>query len=173
MEKKKIKDKKNVFKGKLLQLLEVRVQEGEDILLRECIEHPGAVGVLPVLSDGSILFVQQYRPAVDRITLELPAGLKEQGERPLETAKRELLEETGYEAEDFEYLLTFYPSFGYSNEELVLYLAKNLLKKTTVSEEGLTYLFYKEEEVHSMLASGAIKDSKTLLALYHYFLNKK
>ena len=90
------------------------------------VEHPGAVGILALKKNGDIVMVRQYRKAVERELLELPAGKLEKGEDPKECAARELEEETGYRASDIRYIMTFYTSPGFSNEVMHLFYATGL-----------------------------------------------
>ena len=92
--------------------------------VREVVRHPGAVVILPLLDDGRICFVRNYRVAVEQTLIELPAGTLEPDEDPAETALRELAEETGYRAGRIEHLLTFCMSPGILDEQMHLYLAE-------------------------------------------------
>ena len=133
---------------------------------REVVIHPGAVAILPVFDDRQILLVRQYRHPVDTPLWEIPAGKLEQGEDALACAKRELLEETGYEAASWEKLLSFYTSPGFCNEQITLYLASELSKATEpipgeIAAQGLFY----PRQLKKMVKTGGIRDGKTLLAL--------
>jgi len=172
MGKGQIKHKETIFKGKLLHLNKLEVLNNGLVSHYECIDHPGAVVVLPVFGDGSIMFVQQYRPAIDGLSIELPAGLKEEGEDILKTAKRELWEETGYKAEKLKLINSFYTSPGYSNERIELVEATCLERKREDCEEGISISIMGEEEVKTWLDKDIIFDGKTLLSLYYYFLHK-
>ncbi|MGO1713084.1 MAG: NUDIX hydrolase, partial [Senegalia sp. (in: firmicutes)] len=97
---------------------------------REIVEHPGAVCVVPITSDNEIYLVKQYRKAIDKEILELPAGKIEIGEEPKECAIRELKEETGLSANNYEYVIEFYSSPGFCNEKIHLFFARDL-------EEGI------------------------------------
>ena len=133
---------------------------------REVVLHPGAVAILPVFDNRQILLVRQYRHPVNAPLWEIPAGKLEQGEDASACAKRELLEETGYEAAVWEKLLSFYTSPGFCNEQITLYLARKLSKATEpipgeVSAQGL----FHPRELKRMMKTGGIRDGKTLLAL--------
>ena len=93
---------------------------------RELVAHGGGVGIIAVSEDGDVLMVSQYRIAAREMMLEIPAGKLEKGEDPLECGKRELIEETGYEAEEFTHLGTYYATPGYCEEKLHIYLARGL-----------------------------------------------
>ena len=99
------------------------------------VEHPGAAATL-VVNDGKVLLVEQYRPAANRDMLELPAGTIDGNETPLECAKRELEEETGYRADQWEAMGHLYPTPGYTNEAFYLFLANDLIKGEQRLDEG-------------------------------------
>jgi ADP-ribose pyrophosphatase len=95
--------------------------------IKEIIVHPGAVVILPFLSSGDILLIKNYRVALDQELWELPAGTLEPGEAPLVAAGRELIEETGYAAEQLSEVTSFYTSPGFCNEKITGYIAKGLV----------------------------------------------
>ena len=119
--------------------------------------------------------VKQYRYAYASELLELPAGKLDLNENPKNTALRELEEETGVKASDCQLLYQVYPSPGYTNEKIFIYQAKNGIKseQRLDEEEFLDAVWIEEDKVKEMLTSGQIKDGKTIIALQHYFLNKK
>jgi 8-oxo-dGTP pyrophosphatase MutT (NUDIX family) len=157
-----------VFEGKLIHVRvdQVRTASGQ-MATREVVEHPGAVAILPVLPDGRMVLVRQFRYAVGRELLEVPAGTREPGEAPRDTAIRELHEEVGYAAESVELLLRYYISPGWCNEELVVYRATGLREIGTQLEhdEHLTAVLVAPDEVPGLIASGDIGDAKTIAAL--------
>ncbi len=144
-------------------------------LERHVIVHPGAVGILPLLDDGRVVLLRQYRVAVDAYLIELPAGTLEPGEPPIETAQRELIEETGYTAAKMEPLLTFFSSPGILRERLHLFLATGLVPGETALEDGedIELLIADWDEIRGMIARGEITDAKTLIGLQHYMLSLK
>ena len=156
------------FQGKLVSLRvdTVRLSNGAD-REREVVEHPGAVAVLPVLPNGDLVLVRQYRHAVGRMLLEVPAGTREPGEPPEETARRELAEETGYRAGRLEPLTRFFVSPGWADEELVAYVATDLVAGTArpADDEGLDVVTLGPDAIDRMIADGEIADAKTLLCL--------
>ncbi|MEE3001208.1 MAG: NUDIX hydrolase [Planctomycetota bacterium] len=142
-------------------------QEGSEIV-RSVIRHPGAVLIVPILSDGRFVLVRNWRVAVDQALLEFPAGTLEQGESPLVTAERELREETGYKAGSMEPLGSFFTSPGFADELMHVFLAGDL-------EEGMQRLEPHEEievvilspvELSNMVASGTMVDGKSLAAMH-------
>jgi ADP-ribose pyrophosphatase len=142
--------------------------------LRDVVRHPGAVVILPLLDDGRVCFERNYRVAVDQTLIELPAGTLEPNEDPAETARRELIEETGYRAGRIEHLLTFCMSPGILDEQMYLYLARDLTPGPTALEAGedIQSLLCTWEEAMAMARRGDIRDAKTLVGLlyYHTFL---
>ncbi len=134
------------------------------------IKHKGAAAVVPVLPDGRILMVRQYRNALDAYTLEIPAGAKNGAHEPtLDCAYRELEEETGYRAEkeDISFLLTMYTTVAFCNEKIDIYLAKNL-KKTSQhldEDEFIEVCAYTMDELKEMVKNKEIVDGKTIAAL--------
>lgn len=159
-----------VWHGKLLDVRRdtVRLPDGKEAT-REYIVHAGAVVVIPVLDDGRLLFERQYRYPVRRTMLELPAGKIDPGEDIAETARRELLEETGYQAENWRYLGVMHPCVGYANEKIEIFLATGLTK---VAEqqldhgEFLTLLSLSLDEAAAEVRRGGITDAKSITALY-------
>lgn len=114
-----------IFEGKIINLRvdEVKLPNGK-VTTREIVEHPGGVSIVAVNEEGKILLVKQYRKPAEESLLEIPAGKLEKGEDPLICAKRELLEETGYEASFIKHLITFYTTPGFSNEKCTCILQK-------------------------------------------------
>ena len=135
---------------------------------REYIKHVGAVCVVALDGKGNIVVEQQYRYPVGRVVTEIPAGkLDEKGENPLHAAKRELLEETGITADEYEYLGPFYPSCAYSDEVIHMYLAKSLHygERSLDDDEFLNVGLMPLEELVSMIMNGEIPDGKTQAAV--------
>lgn len=138
---------------------------------REYIHHPGAVAVLPVLPDGSVILVEQYRYPVGEATLEIPAGKMHWGpDSPVKRARAELREETGYTAKKIEKLTTFWPCCAFSNEALHIYTATGLVpgKAQPDEDEFLNVHKMPFEKAYKMVETGKIKDSKTVIALQSY-----
>ena len=141
---------------------------------REIIKHNGGVCVLAVI-DNKIILEKQYRYAYDEILYELPAGKLEEGEIPEVAAKRELLEETGYEANKLIDYGVMYPTCGYSNEKIYLYVADGLSKKQrNLDEDEVIDIEYLEiDKVLDMISQGIIKDAKTICLISKYLLKQK
>lgn len=135
------------------------------------IDHNGAAAVVPVLEDGRILMVRQYRNTLDRITLELPAGKKDvKGEPGIECAKRELEEETGYRSDNVEWLLNLSSWVAFTNEIIEVFVAKNLIKshQHLDEDEFVDVEVYEIEELKQMIFEGKIEDSKTIAGILAY-----
>ena len=143
-------------------------------LERHVIVHPGAVGILPLLDDGRVVLLRQYRIAVDAYLIEMPAGTLEPDEEPIVSAQRELIEETGYTAGKIEPLITFYSSPGILREQLHLFVATELTPGKTALEDGedIEPLIVTWDEIRNMIARGEITDAKTLIGLQHYMLTR-
>jgi ADP-ribose pyrophosphatase len=131
------------------------------------IDHPEAAAIIPFLSDKEILMVRQFRYALGRETLEIPAGKMDLGERPEQCVRRELLEETGYEAGKIEWVYTYAPALGYSNELIHIYSGHQLRKASTVIDEReiASVETISVEKLKSMVKERLILDGKTLLGL--------
>jgi ADP-ribose pyrophosphatase len=138
--------------------------------VKDTIEHPGAVTILPIFDDHRVCLIRNQRVAVGKTLVELPAGTLEPGEDPKRTAERELIEETGYRAASIEKLREFYLSPGILNERMHLYLARGLKPGTQALEPGeqIETLVVAWSEAMRMAFDGTIEDAKTLIGLLHY-----
>jgi ADP-ribose pyrophosphatase len=145
---------------------EVSLKDGT-ITKRICIDHPQAAAIVPLTSDDEVIMVRQYRYALKRETLEIPAGKIDEGESPEECIKRELAEETGFEAKVIEWLYTYAPAVGYSNELIHLYAGRDLEKlgKKINDREISSLEILPLAEVLRMIRNHEIVDSKTIIAL--------
>jgi len=159
---------KQMFSGNLLKLRvdEVLLPNGRKST-REIVEHPGAVAVVAITENDEVLMVRQYRKAIERELLEIPAGKLEEGESREVCVERELMEETGYFPNELTYLTSFYTSPGFSNEILHLFIAKNLIKKSRDADfdEYLQAEKVPFEEAINKIRTGEIIDSKTITGL--------
>ncbi len=135
------------------------------------IHHDGAAAVIPVREDGKILMVRQYRNALERETLEVPAGkLDQPGEPGIQCAARELEEETGYRSEHLERLLTLRTTVAFCDERIEIFLAKDLIpsKQHLDENEYVEVEAYTLNELKQMIFGGKIEDAKTIAAILAY-----
>ena len=157
-----------VYAGKLLRVHRdvVRLPDGKETV-REYIRHPGAVAIVALFDDGRVLLERQFRYPLRRELIEIPAGKLDHGESHLETAKRELLEETGYVAADWKRLGLIHNAIGYSDEGIELWLAKGLQYRGQKLEPGefLEVLSLPLAEARAMIRDGRITDVKTICGL--------
>jgi len=163
-------------KGKFLHycLDEVMLSNGH-ISTREMVTHPGAVGIVAVTPEQELVLVKQYRYPVQSVLYEIPAGKLETGEDPAEAAQRELAEETGYNAGNWEKLTSLYTAPGFSNEFMHLYLATNLVPKKAHPDpdEIITYDTIPLSKVQQMVVNGEIKDGKTVIAVLWLIMRER
>lgn len=156
------------FEGHLVNVRvdQVKLPSGRESV-REVVEHPGAIGILPVTEQDTILLVRQYRYAVDRTLLEIPAGTREEGERAEETAIRELREEIGMNADQIELLTRFFVSPGWCTEELTIYRATGLnsAELDPEDDEDIETVEIGPDEIPGRMRDGQIADAKTITAL--------
>lgn len=158
-----------VFRGQIIKVFldRVRLPSGNEGT-REVVRHGGAVAVLPVFDDGRVLLVRQFRYALGRYMLEIPAGkLDVADEPPEECAKRELLEETGYVADRWSFLTRYATSAGFTDEWVGIYRAFGLRHEgyDTDPDEGTVCEVVTGDEALAMLHDGRIQDAKTIMAL--------
>lgn len=144
-------------------------------LTRDIVRHPGAVVILPILGDGRIVMIEQFRSALGTTLLELPAGTLEPGEDPRLAAARELTEETGYHAGTLEAGPVFYPAPGVSDELMRVFVARNLEKREQALELGecLEVRLFTPQAIEQLFATGRIRDAKTWIALRECALTSK
>lgn len=157
-----------VYRGRLLTVHsdKVRLPDGGESV-REHIIHPGAVVMLATLDNGKLLFERQFRYPVGQVFLELPAGKIDHGEPPLDTARRELREETGYKAKHWRHLGVMHPCIGYSNERIEIFLAHGLVFVGHERDQGEFLEVIELSLPDALLAvrDGEITDAKTITAL--------
>ena len=161
-------ESKTVFEGYIFSVDRDRVllENGAETE-RDVVRHGGAVCVVPLTEEGEVYLIHQFRYAVGEELWELPAGRLEQGEVPLETARRELEEECGLSAASYINLHPFYPSVGYCGEVIYMWAAKNMrsVPKHLDDEEFLTTVKLPLEDAVSMVLRGEIRDGKTIARL--------
>ena len=161
-------DGRLAYDGLLLKLEEdtVRLPDGS-LTRREWVRHPGAVVMIAMLDDNTLLLERQYRYPLQRHFLELPAGKIDAGEEPLQAAKRELREECGYEARRWHHFSTLHPCIGYSNERIELYLAQGLtdVGRKLDDDEFLDVMQVPVLEAVTWIRDGRITEAKAVMGL--------
>lgn len=169
-------EEKTIYKGSIFSLNQKTIQiKGKDYL-RDIIRHPGGVGILVVI-DHKILLVQQMRPAIDQVTLEIPAGKLEYGEDPLQAGLRELNEEAGYTCKELSLIQSFFSTPGFCDERIWIYEAidpipvKNRLSMD--EDEEIECKWIPIHEAYEMTRNGTILDAKTIMAIDHAILKEK
>lgn len=156
-----------IYKGAILNLRRDKVTVPNGHSYREIIEHNGGAVLAAVTNEGKMVMVRQYRKPANRVVFEAPAGKIDPGEEPEVTAVRELKEETGYTAGNVRYLTHFYPSVGYSEEKLHLYLCTDLTPGETSFDENecLDIEEWDIDQLCQMIVDGQICDGKTIIAI--------
>ncbi len=162
-------DGQTVYSGSFFRIEkdQVRLPDGASAF-REFMRHPGAAAVIPLFEDGTVLLERQFRYPMNRIFIELPAGKIDRGEHSLETARRELEEETGYVADEWYFVTTIHNAIGYSDEHIDLYLAKGLRKGTAHldAEEFIQSFRMPASELVDGVRQGRITDVKTVVGVF-------
>ena len=177
----RVKKSRVMFRGRVFrvrcdEVVEPRLpgEPARQAVVREIVEHHGSVVVLPVLADGCVLLVRQFRYAAGEFLWELVAGhiepgspRRRRGERPLEAARRELQEKTGYTARRFELLGSFYPSPGFVTERMHLYRATGLRpgEARPEADESFQVRAFSRRQLKRMLRHGLLRDAKTLVGV--------
>lgn len=160
--------KEVLHEGRFLKLLsdEVLLPDGR-VTVREYLDHPGSVAVIPILNKERIVMVKQFRYPANQVLLEIPAGKMDFGEMPEESAQRELAEETGYRSRNWTHLASIWTSPGFCNEQLHLYLAEDLEPGSTAKDEDefVEVVTLTKAELETLLNSGEAVDGKTILAV--------
>ena len=145
----------------------VRLPDGK-LTVREYIKHPGAVVILPVFDDGTVLLERQFRYPLDLVFIELPAGKIDLDEDPLACAKRELQEETGYTATDWQFVCTIHNAIAYSDEHLDIFMARGLIAGQCKLDDGEFLETFKTTvpEILAWVREGKITDVKTVIGAF-------
>ncbi len=160
-----------IYEGPVFGLRRDEVLEPSGVRARrEVITHPGSVVVLPVLPDGRIVMIRQYRHATRQYMWELVAGRKEPEETPEEGAARELLEETGYRAKRFKVFLDVFPTPGFLEERMFILLAEGLTagKAEPEEDEKIEVKAYETKRLKEMMKTGELKDAKSIAGILYY-----
>jgi ADP-ribose pyrophosphatase len=164
----KVQDTRTVYRGRIFDVfLEKVVLPNGMTKDREVIRHPGAAAMVPLLGDGRVILIKQYRHAVDRFLWEIPAGTLERGENPLECARRELVEEIGYSAATLEKITEILPAPGYTDERIHIFIATELSPalQNLDADEVLEIKPTPFDRAIEMIGQGHIQDAKTIVGL--------
>ncbi len=160
-------DSKRIYEGEIINFRVDKLRQDGKEVLREVVEHNGGVVIICQPTPEEIVLIKQYRYSVDEVLYEFPAGRIEKGEEPLPAAKRELTEETGYIAQDWQELSRFYTAPGFCNEMLYMYTATNvrLDEKSLDEDEETDVVLLKLPEAWQLVTSGAVRDAKTVAGI--------
>lgn len=159
------------YQGTVLKIYKDTVVSNGVREIFDYIHHDGAAAVLPVTDDGKILMVRQYRNALDRFTLEIPAGKLDAPDEPkIECASRELEEETGFRSENLEYLMTINTTVAFCDELIGVYIARDLIpsKQNLDADESIDVEAWEVKDLLELIYSGKMTDAKTVAAILAY-----
>ena len=162
------KSSKNVYKGSFIDVWRDEVNlPNNSTSTREWIKHPGAACCIPILPDGKIALIRQFRYPIGKEMIEIPAGKLEENEKPKDCASRELEEEIGYRSNKITFLTHIHPAIGFTNEKMWIYLAEDLVrtKPKLDSDEFLELHPTSMENALTMVWDGTITDVKTIIGL--------
>ena len=171
----KTKSSKLVYEGPIFKVRQHVVETVGGESVRDIVEHSGGAIMVAVTDEGKILMEKQYRKALESEFLELPAGKADPNEDPEVTAVREFKEETGYTAGSVKHLLSFYPTCGYSNEYLHIFICRDIVpgEKEWDDDECIELIEMYPDEIIEKIKSGEIEDSKTIIGvLYARVMNE-
>ena len=163
-----IKNREVIHEGKVVRYEKLIVTTpGGSTAYRDIIRHPGGCVIVPIDDEGYTYLVRQYRVAFEEVIMEFPAGKLDPGEEPAACAARELLEETGFRAASINHIASVYPSPGFCDEVLHVFLANGLTAGPSSPDEDefIEVLRYKPEDLISMVLGGEIKDAKTVIGI--------
>ena len=167
----KIKSSKEVYTCKIFRVTEDEATDGKGWSIKRCIvRHPGSAVMLAVDKKKRVLLVRQYRLPANDFLWEVPAGKIDKGETAAKAAKRELIEETGYRAKKWKKLAEFYPSPGYVEEKMTIYLATGLTEGEAqpMDDERIEKKWFSKKELASLIRKNKIVDAKTMIAFLHW-----
>jgi ADP-ribose pyrophosphatase len=166
----------HLYNGKIFNVALEKVTLPNGVIKdREVVRHPGAAAMVPLLDDGNVVLVKQHRHAVNDYLWEIPAGTLEPEEEPLACAGRELIEETGYEANNFDKLTEILPAPGYTDEHIHIFLATGLTlaEQRLEDDEILTVQPTPFDRAIEMIKTGEIQDAKTIVGLLLTSMRKR
>ena len=165
----KVISSKEVLRNNLFAVVEEEATDNSGFSIkRSIIRHPGSAVMMAVDQEGRILLVRQFRLPAQADLWEIPAGRLDPGEEPIEAAKRELREETGYSAKQWKELISYFPSPGYVEERMTLFLATELVAGDAepMEDERIEMKWFTQEEVHQEIRAGGIIDGKTVIGFF-------
>jgi ADP-ribose pyrophosphatase len=167
----KITASKEVYRCRLFRVTEDEAEDRTGWRMQRCIvRHNGSAVMMPVDSDDRVLLVRQYRLPANQFLWELPAGKIDKGENALQAAKRELTEETGLSAKKWKKLVTFFPSPGYVEEKMTIFLAEELTqgKAHPMDDERIETRWFTKKELRELITKNKILDAKTMIGFLHW-----
>lgn len=166
---------RHIFEGKIIDVWvdQVQLPDGREGS-REIVKHEGAVGILAMDEENNVWMVRQYRKPVERVLLEIPAGTLYHQEDPLECARRELREETGFSAKKWDKILSYFSAPGFCNEALHLFIATDLVAGETSldGDEFLEAVKVPLPQAYELIFQGQIVDGKSIIAIQHAILKQ-
>lgn len=161
-------EEKLIYKGNYLEIYSVKVQlPNGEITFKDIIKHPGATAIIPFIDDENVVLVKQFRKAINKVQLEIPAGKMEKGEKPIECASRELEEETGYKASKLTFLGSIATAPGFCDEVIHIFKAEGLIQgnKGGDDDEFIELKIVSLDKMKKMIKDGEIIDTKTISSL--------
>jgi ADP-ribose pyrophosphatase len=165
-----------VYKCSLFQVTEDKAVDPKNgfEIRRSVVRHAGSAVMMAVDEKKRVLLVRQYRLPAEKNLWELPAGRLDPGEKPLQAAKRELIEETGYKARKWSKLASFWVSPGYVQERMTIFLAEDLTagEATPMDDERIEVRWFARKELHQMIVDGKIEDAKTMIGYFMWQARK-
>jgi ADP-ribose pyrophosphatase len=167
----RVEAERELFRGRLIRLVsrDLRLPNGRRATFN-IVEHPGAVAIVPVFENGDVVLLRQFRPSIGEELYEIPAGTIEKGERPLATAKREIIEETGYRARKWRKILEFYTAPGFCTELMHAYVAGGLRPASAPgdADEIIRTVRMSLEAALGLIRKNRIRDAKSIASLLMY-----
>jgi ADP-ribose pyrophosphatase len=160
---------RELLKNKLFRVVEeVATDPGGFEIKRSIIRHPGSAVILAVDENGRVLLVRQFRLPAEKELWELPAGRLDPGESPLQAAKRELREETGFQAKKWTKLVSFWPSPGYVAEKMTIFLARDLTEgpQQPMEDERIKTRWFTRADLRDRIRAGKLQDAKTIIGYF-------
>jgi ADP-ribose pyrophosphatase len=163
---------REIFRGRIIRLVNRELEfPDRRRTMFSIVEHPGAVAIVPVFDNGDVILLRQFRPAIGRELYEIPAGTIEKGEKPLQTAKREIVEETGYRGNSWAKIAEFYSAPGFCTELMHVYVAGRLEPASAEGDpdEVIEPLRMGLDKAMGMVRDGKVRDAKSIagLLIYH------